>query len=101
MIPSPESARDTARDSNRMLNSLTRTLVKVLVASLIVGTILAHFGIIADELIKTAGLSPDHIGDLARQGFGWTLPNLALGALVIVPVWFVLYLFRPPDESRD
>jgi hypothetical protein len=29
------------------------------------------------------------------------LPNLLLGALVIVPVWFVLYLFRPPGEIRD
>jgi hypothetical protein len=84
-----------------MLNRLTRTLVKVLVASLIVGTILSHFGITTDELIRTAGLSPDHIGELAREGFSWALPNLALGALVIVPVWFVLYLFRPPGESRD
>jgi hypothetical protein len=26
---------------------------------------------------------------------------LLLGALIIVPVWFVIYLFRPPGESRD
>jgi hypothetical protein len=24
-----------------------------------------------------------------------------LGALVIVPVWFLFYIFRPPGESRD
>ncbi len=53
------------------------------------------------ELIKTAGLSPERIEDLARQGIAWALPNLLLGALVIVPIWFVLYLFRPPGESRD
>jgi hypothetical protein len=84
-----------------MLNSLTRSMVKVLVASLIVGTILAHFGITTDQLIKAAGLSPERVSDLARQGFAWALPNLVLGSLVIVPVWFVLYLFRPPGESRD
>jgi hypothetical protein len=84
-----------------MLSRFTRTMVKVLIASLIVGTILAHFGLNTDELIKTAGLSPDRIEDLARQGVAWALPNLLLGALVIVPVWFVLYLFRPPGESRD
>ena len=84
-----------------MLSRLTRTMVKVLIASLIVGTILAHFGITTDQLVKTAGLSPDRIEDLARQGFAWALPNLLLGSLVIVPVWFVLYLFRPPGESRD
>jgi hypothetical protein len=84
-----------------MLNRLTRTLVKVVVASLIVGTILAHFGITTDELMKTAGLSSDRLADLARGGVAWALPNLMLGALIIVPVWFLLYLFRPPGESRD
>jgi hypothetical protein len=84
-----------------MLNRLTRTLVKVLVASLIVGTILAHFGISTTELMKTAGLSPERIEELAREGFAWALPNLLLGSLVIVPVWFLFYLFRPPGESRD
>jgi hypothetical protein len=81
--------------------SLTRTMVKVLVASLIVGTILDHFGIRIDELLKTAGLSPDRIENLARQGIAWALPNLLLGSLVIVPVWFLFYIFRPPGESRD
>ena len=84
-----------------MLSRLTRTMVKVLVASLIVGTILAHFGIKTDELFKSAGMSPERIEDLARQGLAWALPNLLLGAMVIVPVWFVFYLFRPPGESRD
>ncbi|MGD0419746.1 MAG: DUF6460 domain-containing protein [Xanthobacteraceae bacterium] len=84
-----------------MLNRLIRTLVKVVVASLIVGTILAHFGITSDELMKAAGLSSDRVTELARTGFAWALPNLALGAVVIVPIWFLLYLFRPPGESRD
>ena len=84
-----------------MLNRLIRTLVKVVVASLIVGTILAHFGITADQLMTAAGLSAERVQDLARDAVAWALPNLLLGSLVIVPVWFVLYLFRPPGESRD
>ncbi len=84
-----------------MLNRLTRSLVKVVVASLIVGTILAHFGITTNELMKAAGLSSERIEELAREGVAWALPNLLLGSLVIVPIWFLLYLFRPPGESRD
>ena len=80
---------------------LTRTVVKVLIASMIVGTILTHFGIGADQLIKLTGLSPERIEDLARQALAWALPNLLLGALIIVPVWFLFYIFRPPGESRD
>jgi len=84
-----------------MLNRLTRALVKVVVASIIVGTILAHFGITTEELMKTAGLSSDRLTDFARAGVAWALPNLMLGAVVIVPLWFLIYLFRPPGESRD
>ena len=84
-----------------MLNPLIRTLVKIAVASLIVGTILAHFGISAEQLIKESGLSLDRIEDMARRGLTWALPNLLLGAMVILPVWFVLYLFRPPGGSSS
>jgi hypothetical protein len=90
-----------ARDGGRMLSRITHTLVKVVIASLIVGTILAHFGITTDVLMKTAGLSSDRVQELAREGLAWALPNLLLGSLIIVPIWFVLYLFRPPGESRD
>jgi hypothetical protein len=84
-----------------MLNRLTRTLVKVVVASLIVGTILSHFGITTGELMRAAGLSSERIEELAREGVAWALPNLLLGSVVILPLWFLLYLIRPPDESRD
>jgi hypothetical protein len=88
-----------------MLGRLTRTLVKVLIASLIVGTVLTHFGISTSDLIKTAGLSPerieDQVAELARHGLAWALPNLLLGSLVIIPIWFVIFLLRPPGENPD
>ena len=79
-----------------MLYDLLQTLIKIAVASLIVGTILGHFGITTDQVFREFGLSPDRIMDLARQGLTWALPNLLTGLLIIVPVWFLIYLFRPP-----
>jgi hypothetical protein len=84
-----------------MLEGLLRTLIKVAVASLIVGTILAHFGITPDELMKGFGLSSDRVLDWGRRGVAWVLPNLVLGALVIIPVWFLAFLFRPPGPSSS
>jgi hypothetical protein len=84
-----------------MLHSLIRPLAKVAVASLIVGTILAHFGITAEQLIKELGLSYERIEDLARRGISWAAPNLLVGAMVILPVWFLIYLFRPPGSSSQ
>jgi len=80
---------------------LIRTLVKVLVASPIVRTILAHFGITAEQLVKEFGLSFERIQEIARRGIAWARPNVLLGAMVILPVWFLLYLFRPPGISSE
>ena len=84
-----------------MFPTFVRTLVKVAVASLIVGTILAHFGITADLLMREFGLSHERIAELAHRAMVWALPNLLLGSLVIIPIWFLLYLFRPPGASSE
>lgn len=80
---------------------LVRTLVKIAVASLIVGTILAHFGITADKIIAEFGLNADRVTEYGRQALNWALPNVILGSIVIVPVWFLVYLFRPPASRSD
>ena len=84
-----------------MLARLLATLVKVAVASLIVGTILAHFGITADQILKDFGITPERLAEMMRQGFAWALPNLLLGSLIIVPVWLVIFLFRPPGARSE
>lgn len=84
-----------------MLFAILRTLLKVAVASLVVGTILGHFGVTADQILRAAGLSVENIEDVARRGLAWALPNVALGAMVIVPIWFLIYLFRPPGGQRS
>ncbi len=84
-----------------MILPLLRTLVKVVIASLVVGTILAHFGITADQIMHEAGLSSDRIEELARRAMAWALPNVLLGSLVIVPVWLLFYIFRPPGHSSS
>jgi hypothetical protein len=84
-----------------MFHAFLRTLIKVTIASLIVGTILAHFGITTDQVIKAFGLSQEQIMELARRGVTWALPNLLLGSLIILPIWFLFYLFRPPRARSD
>jgi hypothetical protein len=77
------------------------TLIKVLVASLVAGIILNHLGITPDELIRYSGMTREQLEEMARRGIAWALPNVMLGAIVIVPVWFVIYLLRPPGPSRE
>ena len=84
-----------------MLHPFLRTLVKVAVASLVLGAIMAHFGITVDQLMQKTGLTAERIEDYARRGFAWAWPNVLLGSLVIVPIWFLVFLFRPPGQSRS
>lgn len=84
-----------------MVHDLVRTLGKLTIASLIVGTVMTHFGVTPDKLTGAFGLTPERAVELAQQGMTWALPNLTLGALVIVPVWLVIYLFRPPRPRSE
>jgi hypothetical protein len=83
-----------------MLHPLFRTLVKVVVASLVVSTVMALSAITVDRLMRETGLSTERIQEYARQGFAWAWPNVLLGRLVIVPIWVVVFLFRPPGKSN-
>jgi hypothetical protein len=51
-----------------MFHAFLRTLVKVTVACLIVGTIMAHFGVTPEQVLKELGLSHERVMELARQG---------------------------------
>jgi hypothetical protein len=83
-----------------MLHPFLWTIIKILVASLVLGTVLNHFGVTPDQLMKQVGFTRERLEELARQGFDWALPNVLLGSLVIVPVWFLIYLFRPPGPQQ-
>jgi hypothetical protein len=102
MLPKDESVAGAGPVAGPiMFHRFLLTLLKVIVASLVVGVALNHLGITPDHLMQQVGLSRDRVEELARQALNWALPNMLLGSLIIVPVWFLLYLFRPPGRSSD
>lgn len=84
-----------------MFEDLVRTLVKVAAASLFVGAVLAHFGITVDLLMSKAGVSPEQLQEYVRQAVAWAVPNMTLGAIIIIPIWFVAFILRPPRRSSE
>lgn len=84
-----------------MVEPFVRTVVKIAVASLIVGTILAHFGITIDMLMREFGLTNERVLELTRQAIAWALPNMLLGSVIILPIWLIAYLLRPPSQSSE
>ena len=82
-----------------MTYRLLSMMIKIVLISLLVGVALSSFNITAAQVLKDFGLTPDQILNFVRRGFNWALPHIILGALITIPIWLVMYLFRPPPED--
>ena len=78
-----------------MLRVLT-TLLKIAIASLITGAVLSWLDLSAAEILSRLGLTPEAVLETLRKGLEWAIPNIVLGSLIIIPVWLVMFLIRPP-----
>ncbi|MEN0001716.1 MAG: DUF6460 domain-containing protein [Pseudomonadota bacterium] len=64
--------------------------------STMVGAGLRAFDITAQEVLAKIGLTPERVLTLLQQAFDWALPNMILGSMIIVPLWCVIFILRPP-----
>ncbi len=71
-------------------------LFKIALVSLITGAGLSAFDITAADILADLGLTPESVLALIERGVAWAIPNIVLGSMVIVPIWLVIYLLRPP-----
>lgn len=69
---------------------------KIAFASLLVGAGLRAFDITAIEILQRIGLTPERLLSLTQEAVAWALPNILLGSIVIVPLWCLGYMLRPP-----
>ena len=70
--------------------------LKIALASLLCGALLSAFDLSAAEMLARVGMTPEHIAELVRKAFAWALPNMVLGSMIIVPLWAIAYMLRPP-----
>jgi hypothetical protein len=71
-------------------------LLKILLVSLVTGAGLSAFDVTAADILSEIGLTPDNVLEMLQRGVAWAIPNIVLGSMVIVPIWLVIYLLRPP-----
>lgn len=79
-----------------MLYRAIATVFKIVLASLVVGVVLSSLNVTADQVLRDLGLTPDEILRWLDRGVTWAMPNILLGSIIIIPVWIIVYLFRPP-----
>lgn len=76
-------------------------LTKLTLASLIAGALMNLFGLSAERLLAAIGMTPAELWDHVVRFIAWAIPNVILGAVIILPLWFFTYLFLPPRSGVD
>jgi hypothetical protein len=80
-----------------MFKNLPMSLLKLLAASLAVGILLSAFNVSAVVLLAELGVTPDDLWLFLEEAIDWAVPQLILGMLVVLPLWLIIYIFRPPQ----
>ncbi len=75
-------------------------LAKIVAVSLITGVALSAFDVSAADILASIGLTPQRAYELMQRGTDWAVPNIMLGSLIIVPVWLVVQIVRPPRSGE-
>lgn len=96
LVPGESDVREP--QGGRGLLRLLSAVIKIALMSLIVGAALSLFDITAADVLAKAGLTTENVMDFVQRGAVWAGPNIVLGSMVILPVWLVLYLLRPPNR---
>lgn len=75
--------------------------MKLTLASLIAGALMNLFGLSAEKILASIGLTPLDAWEYFARFVAWAIPNVMLGAVIILPAWFFAYLFLPPRSSDE
>jgi hypothetical protein len=88
-------------DRNTFLGgSVAGVIVRLLVLSLVVGVILSVLGITPENIFDRINVMLRRIYDLGFGAIESVLGHVILGAMVVVPIWFISRLIkatRGPD----
>ncbi|MHA1597249.1 MAG: DUF6460 domain-containing protein [Alphaproteobacteria bacterium] len=70
------------------------TIIKIAIGSLLLGLLLSFFSISPRNLLKGLGDTALEIFDILAEILAWAVEYMLIGAIVIVPIWLILVLWR-------
>ncbi len=77
-----------------MSNNFVSTIIKLAIGSLLLGMLLAAFSISPQELLEDLGGTVVSIFNALASILEWAVQYILLGAVVVVPIWLVLFAYR-------
>ena len=83
-----------------MIQHILLTTFKFFIGAVAVGALLNMVGVTAEQVLEGIGFTPEAVMAFVRDGIGWALPHFLLGAMVLIPIWLVIFLLKPPSIRR-
>ena len=74
--------------------SVGGTILRLVLLSVVVGIVLSALGITPFNIVERLELLVRRIADLGLDTFRWAFNYFLLGAIVVVPIWFVVRLMK-------
>lgn len=85
---------------NRFLGgSPLAVLARLILLSVLVGVILSALGFDPTNIIESIRRMVQSIWDMGFDAVRWAWRYFLLGAIVVVPIWFIVRLARSPRQS--
>jgi hypothetical protein len=75
-------------------DSVAGTLLRLVLLSVVVGIVFSALGITPFNIVERLELLVSRIADLGIDTFRWAFNYFLLGAVVVIPIWFVVRLLK-------
>lgn len=73
-------------------DSVTATIVRLVILSVVVGIVFSALGITPYNLVESLQRLVQRIADLGIDTVRWAIGYFLLGAVVVIPIWFLVRL---------
>lgn len=84
-----------------MPKGIGSTILKLLVASLLVGLVMRWFDITPRSLVANFGATVERMFNAVATFFGWAIDYILVGAVIVMPIWLVVFLLDRLKRKRD
>jgi len=80
-------------------DSVGGTVLRLVLLSVVVGVVLSALGITPFNIVERLELLVRRIAELGLDTFRWAFNYFLIGAIIVVPIWFVVRLLKRDPKA--
>jgi hypothetical protein len=80
-------------------DSVAGTVIRLILLSIVVGIVFSALGITPFNIVERIELLIRRIADFGLDTFRWAFNYFLLGAVVVIPIWFIVRLIKRDPKA--